>query len=148
MIEGVTITPLKQIEDDRGKIMHMMRNDDKNFNKFGEIYFSSVKPKAIKAWHLHKEMTLNYVVVWGEVKLVLYDDRKNSATKGVLDEIFLSASNYCLVTIPPFIWNGFSSLKDSESIIANCSDIPHDKNEIIRIPYDDPKIPYNWKFEF
>ncbi len=147
-IDGVQIIKKSQIEDDRGKIMHMMRNDDKNFNKFGEIYFSSVKPKAIKAWHLHKEMTLNYVVVWGEVKLVLYDDRKNSATKGVLDEIFLSASNYCLVTIPPFIWNGFSSLKDSESIIANCSDIPHDKNEIIRIPYDDPKIPYNWKFEF
>ena len=147
-IDGVQIIKKSQIEDDRGKIMHMMRNDDKNFNKFGEIYFSSVKPKAIKAWHLHKEMTLNYVVVWGEVKLVLYDDRKNSATKGVLDEIFLSASNYCLVTIPPFIWNGFSSLKDSESIIANCSDIPHDKNEIIRIPYDDPKIPYKWKFEF
>ena len=56
--------------------------------------------------------------------------------------------NYCLVSIPPYIWNGFSSLNDSESIIANCSDIPHDKNEIIRIPYDDPKIPYNWKFNF
>ena len=147
-IDGVQIIKKNQIEDDRGKIMHMMRNDDKNFKKFGEIYFSTVKPKAIKAWHLHKKMTLNYVAVWGKVKLVLYDDRNNSATKGILDEIFLSGSNYCLVSIPPYIWNGFSSLNDSESIIANCSDIPHDKNEIIRIPYDDPKIPYKWKFNF
>ena len=31
---------------------------------------------AIKAWHLHKEMTLNYAVILGEIKFVLYDDRK------------------------------------------------------------------------
>ena len=147
-IDGVQIIKKDQIKDDRGRIMHMMRNDDENFKKFGEIYFSSVNPKAIKAWHLHKKMTLNYVVVWGKVKLVLYDDREKSISRGVLDEIILSMNNYCIVKIPPFIWNGFSSENNSESIIANCSDIPHDKNEIIRIPYDDPKIPYKWKFDF
>ncbi len=147
-IDGVQIIKKDQIKDDRGRIMHMMRNDDENFKKFGEIYFSSVNPKAIKAWHLHTKMTLNYVVVWGKVKLVLYDDREKSISRGVLDEIILSMNNYCIVKIPPFIWNGFSSVNNSESIIANCSDIPHDKNEIIRIPYDDPKIPYKWKFDF
>ena len=75
-IEGVKIIKKNQIIDDRGKVMHMMRNDDENFKKFGEIYFSSVNPKFIKAWHLHKKMTLNYVAVYGKVKLVLYDDRK------------------------------------------------------------------------
>mgnify|MGYP001158937532 FL=1 len=147
-IDGVQIIKKNQIIDDRGRIMHMMRNDDKNFKQFGEIYFSSVYPKAIKAWHLHTEMTLNYVVVWGKVKLVLYDDRKKSITKGMIDEIILSMSNYCIVKSPPFIWNGFSSVNNCESIIANCSDIPHDKNEIIRIPYDDTKIPYKWKFDY
>ena len=44
--------------------MHMLRSDDRNFKHFGEIYFSQVYPKKIKAWHLHKKMTLNYVAVF------------------------------------------------------------------------------------
>ena len=39
MIEGVKITKLKQIFDERGKVMHMLRNDSEIFQKFGEIYF-------------------------------------------------------------------------------------------------------------
>ena len=76
MIEGVKITPLKQIKDERGKIMHMLRSDSKIFKNFGEIYFSTVNPKIIKAWHLHKEATLNYVCLKGKVELALFDDRK------------------------------------------------------------------------
>ena len=86
-IEGVKIIKKNQIIDDRGSVMHMLRNDDENFKKFGEIYFSSVNPKFIKAWHLHEKMTLNYVAVYGKVKLVLFDDRKNSSSNGVLEEI-------------------------------------------------------------
>ena len=82
MIDGVKITPLKQIKDERGKIMHMLRNDSKIFKNFGEIYFSTVNPGFIKAWHLHKEATLNYVCIKGKTKLVLYDDRKKSTTHG------------------------------------------------------------------
>ena len=39
MIDGVKIIPKKQIIDERGKIMHMIRNDDEHFTKFGEVYF-------------------------------------------------------------------------------------------------------------
>ena len=78
MIQDVKIVKKQVINDDRGKIVHMLRNDDKNFLKFGEIYFSYVYPNMIKAWHIHKKMTLNYVAAFGKVKLVLYDDRKNS----------------------------------------------------------------------
>ena len=90
MIEGIVITKLKQIEDERGKIMHMMRQDSKVFKKFGEIYFSTVKPNFIKAWHLHKQATLNYVCVKGKVKLVLYDDRDNSNTFNQYQELILT----------------------------------------------------------
>lgn len=146
-ISGIKIIKKEQIVDDRGKIMHMMRNDDQYFQQFGEIYFSCVNPKAVKAWHLHKKMTLNYVAVHGKIKLVLYDDRENSDTKGTLQEIYLSSENYFLVSIPPLIWNGFASLDNNMAILANCSDIPHDKNEIVRKPYNDSKIPYKWDFK-
>jgi len=144
MIEGILITKRDQISDDRGKIMHMVRNDDKIFKKFGEIYFSCIYPHKIKAWHMHKKMTLNYALVYGEIKLVLYDDRKSSSTYKKTQEIILSKENYCLVTVPPLIWNGFKSLSSENSILANCSDIPHDPKEIERKSYDDLNIPYQW----
>ena len=78
-IEGIKITPLKIISDHRGSVMHMLRNDSEVFEKFGEIYFSTVAKDGIKAWHLHKEATLNYVCVKGFVKLVLFDDRNSSS---------------------------------------------------------------------
>ena len=144
-IQGVEIIKKNQIVDDRGVILHMLRVDDKNYKKFGEIYFSTVNPNKIKAWHFHKLMTLNYAVVHGSIKLVLYDDRDESKTKGTIQEIILSNENHYLVSIPPKIWNGFCSSNNKHAILANCSDIPHDKEEIIRLPFDDPKFPYKWK---
>lgn len=144
-IKGVKISKKKIITDDRGKILHMLRSDDKDFKKFGEIYFSYVFPKKIKAWHIHKKMTLNYVAVFGKIKLVLYDDRLNSPTLGKIQEIFLSNDNHYLVSIPPLIWNGFMSADDNLAVLANCSDLPHDKSEILRLNYDDLKFPYDWK---
>ena len=82
MIEGIKIIPLKQIFDERGKVMHMMRNDSDIFTQFGEIYFSVTYPGVVKAWHLHKEMTLNYSVVSGAIKFVFYDEWVDSKTKG------------------------------------------------------------------
>ena len=144
-IQGVEIIKKNQIVDDRGIILHMLRVDDKNYKKFGEIYFSTVNPNKIKAWHFHKLMTLNYAVVHGSIKLVLYDDRDESKTKGTIQEIILSNENHYLVSIPPKIWNGFCSSDNKHAILANCSDIPHDKEEIIRLPFDDPKFPYKWE---
>ncbi|MDI6603790.1 MAG: dTDP-4-dehydrorhamnose 3,5-epimerase family protein [Thermoanaerobacteraceae bacterium] len=147
MIEGVIIKPLKKIPDERGCIFHMLRNDYPEFEQFGEIYFSMVYPNAIKAWHLHKKMILNYAVISGMIKLVLYDDRENSPTKGELMEIFTGEQNYCLIKIPSGIWNGFKGIGDKPAIVANCASISHDPEEIIRIsPFSD-KIPYNWEIK-
>ena len=148
MIDGVKIIPKKQIIDERGKIMHMLRSDDENFTNFGEIYFSYTHPNTVKAWHLHKRMTVNYVCVVGKIKLVLFDDREKSKTRGELQEIFLTTENYSLVSVPPGIWNGFKSIENKTSIIANCSDMPHDPDEMLRKPYDDPYFNYNWEIKF
>ena len=144
MIDGIKITPLKQIEDDRGKVMHMLRNDSANFIKFGEIYFSTVHPNKIKGWHIHKKMTLNYAVVHGEIKLVLYDARTNSKTKGEVQEFFLSQSNYKLISVPPLVWNGFKGIGKKTAIVANCADLPYDDSEIERKSAFDKTIPYDW----
>jgi len=145
MIKGVMITPLKQIIDERGKVMHMLRCDEEIFQKFGEIYFSCVHPGVIKGWHIHKRMTLNYAVPYGKIEFVLYDDRFDSPTKGELQKILLSPDNYMLVTVPPMVWNGFKGLGNEMTIVANCATLPHDPEEIERIDPFDPSIPYNWE---
>jgi dTDP-4-dehydrorhamnose 3,5-epimerase len=147
MIEGVQITPLRQILDERGKVMHMLRRDSTVFHEFGEIYFSCVYPDVVKAWHLHKRMTLNYAVPHGHIKLVLYDDRQSSSTRGEVQEIFLGPDNYMLVTIPPLIWNGFKGVGTEVALVANCATIPHDAEEIVRLPPDSDQIPYDWKLQ-
>ncbi|MBP6621107.1 MAG: dTDP-4-dehydrorhamnose 3,5-epimerase family protein [Alcaligenes sp.] len=144
MIDGVIITPLKQIVDERGKVMHMLRCDAEHFSSFGEMYFSSVHPGAIKGWHVHHRMILNYAVPYGLIKFVLYDDREDSKTKGMVQEIFLGPDNYCLVTVPPMVWNGFKGIGIETALVANCASIAHDPNEIERKDPFDPSIPYDW----
>ena len=124
--------------------MHMMRNDSKIFESFGEIYFSTIFKDSIKAWHLHKESTLNYACIKGAVKLVLFDERSESSTKGKYQEINLSPESYFLVTIPPNIWNGFKGIYEPESIIANCLSLPHNEKEMVRKDHSDQKFKYKW----
>lgn len=143
MIDGVVITPLRQIPDERGAVMHMLRADAPHFVSFGEIYFSTVYPGAVKAWHRHKEMTLNYAVPVGRIKFVLYDDRPGSPTAGQVQEIFLGPDQYALVTVPPMVWNGFTGLGPEMALVANCASIPHRADEIEReAPHG--VLPYDW----
>lgn len=144
MIEGVKVIPLKRIMDERGMVMHMLRNDEEHFKGFGEIYFSVIFPGAIKAWHLHHKMTLNYAVVQGNIKLVLYDNRSLSRTYQQLQELFIGQDNYCLVSIPPGIVNGFKAIGNKKAIVANCADYPHTPDEIERIDPFDKNIGYSW----
>jgi dTDP-4-dehydrorhamnose 3,5-epimerase len=133
MIDGVKIIPLAQFPDERGTVKHMLRVDDPHFEKFGEIYFSTVYPNVVKGWHLHKEMAMNYAVPVGTIKLVLYDDRKGSPTMGEIQEIYIGKCNYVLVHIPARVWNGFIGIGSEEALVANCYTIPYSPDEIIHL---------------
>jgi dTDP-4-dehydrorhamnose 3,5-epimerase len=144
VIDGVRITPLRRIPDERGAVLHMLRADDPHFEAFGEIYFSMVYPGVVKGWHLHKLMTLNYAVPVGVITLVLYDDRPSSPTEGEVMELRVGGDDYNLVTVPPLVWNGFRGEGDAPAFVANCATIPHDPDEIVRIDPNSPDIPYSW----
>ena len=120
------------------------RRDDPHFIGFGEIYFTSIYRDAIKGWHRHREMTLNYACIQGRIKLVLYDDRVGSATRGVLQEQFLGPDDYSLVVIPPGVWTGMKGMTDI-ALVANCATHPHDPGRTERLDPEDPSIPYDWR---
>ena len=143
-IENLFISPLKQIIDKNGKIMHMLKNDFDLFSSFGEIYFSISNPGVIKGWHKHKKSTSNLAVIHGLVKLVLFDGRIKSKTKDKVQILNLSEINYYLITIPPGVWYSFKNISKEKTIIANCSTLKYDEKECLKKRINDPSIPYFW----
>ena len=146
-IHDVRVRPLRRIPDERGAILHMLRADDEAFERFGEIYFSLVYPGVVKGWHIHKRVTLNYAVPVGMVKLVCYDDRDGSPTRGTVQELHLGELNYALVTVPPMVWNGFKGEGTKPAFVANCATEPHDPDEITRMDPFGGGIPYDWSLK-
>ncbi|MBF0484905.1 MAG: dTDP-4-dehydrorhamnose 3,5-epimerase family protein [Candidatus Omnitrophica bacterium] len=144
MIDGVQLKPLKIIRDARGQVMHMMRCDDGVFTRFGEIYFSVINPDVVKGWKKHQKMTMHFAVPVGDIRLVIYDNRLGSPTRGEVQQILVGEENYQLVCIPPAVWYSVRSENDHWAMIANCSDIPHDPNEIEEVPIGSADIPYVW----
>jgi dTDP-4-dehydrorhamnose 3,5-epimerase len=145
LIEGVTLTDLRQINDERGAVLHMFRCDEPGFTRFGECYFSEVLPGAIKAWKRHQAQTQNLAVPIGRVRIVIYDDRENSSTQGQLQVLELGRHHaYRRLQIPCDLWYGFACVGETPALLANCTDLPHDPDEHNKVDPFDPCIPYDW----
>lgn len=129
-IDGLTVTPLQQVADERGAVLHMLRADEPDFLAFGECYFSQINAGVIKAWKRHRRQCQNIAVPVGRVRFVIYDDRERSPTRGTLNIVELGRpDDYARLRIPPFLWYGFKGIAQQPSLIANCVDIPHDPAE-------------------
>lgn len=143
MIEGVRLTPLKQIFNPKGDVWHAMKKSDPGFAGFAEAYFSTIYPGDVKPWKKHLRMTLNFVVPCGKIRIVIYDDRPSSATKGVFNEFVLSAENYGRLTIAPDLWVAFAGLGE-HNMMLNIANLEHDPGEIVRKTSLE-EIPYDWR---
>ena len=144
-IDGVLVTGLRQVVDERGAVLHHMRSDAPEFTTFGECYFSEMIPGAVKAWKRHREQTQHLAVPIGRVRFVIFDDRELSPTNGSLDVVELGRpDHYNRLRIPKGLWYGFTCLSDQPALIANCTDEPHDPTDTELRAEHDPRIPYHW----
>lgn len=135
------LTPLKIIDVEGGNVLHAIKKNDPGFKDFGEAYFSTVEPGAVKAWKRHRRMTLNLVVPVGEVRFVMCSSIEEEAP--VFQEVVLSKANYYRLTVPPMIWLGFQGLSSESSMLLNVSDIPHDSKESDRINCE--QVQFDWR---
>jgi len=147
LIEGVVTRQLRLIADERGWLMEVLRSDWELFEKFAQAYVTAAYPEVVKAWHMHKKQTDNIACVKGMVKLVLCDGRKNSKTKGEINEFVIGEKNPLLVKIPPQVWHGFKAIGEESALVMN---VPtnlynYEKPDEHRLPPDTEKIPYDWK---
>lgn len=145
IIEGLTVTLLKRFSDERGAVLKFLQLDSPNFQGFGEAYFSLINESVVKGWKKHKKINQNFCVPHGEVMFVVYDDRKNSSTRGVFQKIILNNNTkFQLLSMPPGLWYSFKGLNKEYSILANIIDQPHTQEESENIQIDSNQIPYNW----
>ena len=146
LIHGVVVKPLKVIPDERGYLMEMLRCDDPFFQKFGQCYLSVGYPGVVKGWHYHKKQTDHFVIVKGMMKVVMYDERPDSPTKGQLNEFFMGERNPILVTIPPGVWHGMKCVSQEPAMLVNTPTEPYNYAEPDEIRADPHKIhiPYDW----
>lgn len=140
-IKDVKIVRLKKIKDHRGSVLQMIKKNSKYFKKFGEIYFSTLNKNKKKGWNKHLKLFSNISCISGAVTMILFDDRKINKQ---FMKIKLSRNNYYLVIVPPKIWYGFINNFDGETIIANCSTLPHSKKEIVKRDLHDKMINFRW----
>jgi len=146
VIDGVKTKQLKVIPDERGRLMECLRADDEIFVKFGQFYMTTTLPGVVKGWHLHHRQLDNIVCVKGMIKLVLYDARNASPTKGEISEFFLGDHNPLLVQVPSGVQHGWKCVSPEEAYIVNAPTEVYDYDDPDQdeLPHDTPLIPYDW----
>ncbi len=146
MIKGVKVKKLKVIPDERGRLLEILRCDDELYINFGQVYMTSCYPQVVKGWHYHRLQTDNMCVVKGMTKIVLYDRREKSETKGEINEFFLGEHNPMVLHIPPEIAHGIKAIGTEEALVINIPDYPYNyKNpDDYRISPHSEHIPYDW----
>jgi len=141
-VDGVGLTPLNIINVPNGDVLHCMRQKDFGYAGFGEAYFSFIEAGAVKGWKRHRRMFLNLVVPVGAVRFVIYDDRCESHSYGVFQEVTLSVCNYQRLTVPPLVWVAFQGSGEQGGMLLNIASIEHDPNEADRKAVEE--IAFDW----
>lgn len=146
LIDGVRTKTLSVHADERGRLVEMLRSDDELFEKFGQAYLTTAYSGVVKAWHYHKKQVDHFVCVHGMMKVVLYDDREGSPTRGLLNEFFLGVHHPLLLRIPAGVYHGFKCISECEALIVNIpTEVYHyAEPDEFRIDAHDPRVPYDW----
>ncbi len=146
MIEGVKVKPLTVRADERGRLMEILRGDEEMFTRFGQVYMTTTYPGVVKAWHYHKLQDDHFACVKGMIKLVLFDDREGSPTRGEVNEFFLGEHHPILVRIPRDVYHGFKGMGVEEAIVINTPTMPYNpaQPDEFRLPAHGSAIPYDW----
>jgi len=146
LIDGVEARRARVLPDERGRLGEIMRADDAWFEKFGQVYFTTTYPGIVKAWHYHKKQTDHFYVIRGMVKIALYDQRKDSPSCGIVNELYLGEHCPGLVRIPPGVQHGWMCVGQTEAYIVNIVSemYNYDEPDECRTDPHDNDIPYDW----
>lgn len=142
-IEGVIVNQPPVHVDHRGALVEMYTRPDFWEQPFAYAYQTSIRPGMLKGWFLHERKFDRYHLVSGELLVLLYDDRPDSPTRGVLQKTVLSERSARQVLIPPNIWHLSLNVGQFEAILVNLPSTHYDHANPDRfyVSIDSGKIP-------
>jgi len=126
--------PLSRISVAAGDVLHGLKASASEYRGFGEAYFSCILEGAVKGWKKHTKMTLNLIVIKGEVHFLVYNEASASC-----DTFQMSpdrAGSYGRLTVPPGLWVAFGGVAAGESMLLNVASMEHDPAEAVTVPLD------------
>ena len=147
LIEGVRIRPAITHPDARGTVCEIY-NPAWGIHEAPLVYVyqTTIRPRRVKGWVLHREQDDRLFFSLGTVKIVLYDDRPGSPTHKMLNEIYLSENNRGLITIPRGVYHALENVGETDVVFINMPTRPynHADPDKYRLPLDTDLIPYRF----
>jgi dTDP-4-dehydrorhamnose 3,5-epimerase len=144
---GVSIRQLPTHIDERGTVCELF---DPRWNWHPDpmvfAYTFTIRPGIVKGWNLHREHEDRYVILSGDMNLVLFDPREDSPTCGEVCTVTLSGRQRCLVNVPINVWHADHNIGDTDVVAINFPTQPYDHRnpDKYRLPIDTPLIPYSF----
>ena len=148
VIDGVRVRQTITHQDERGSLAEIYSQawgfDDV---PLVEAYLVTVRPGKIKGWAWHEDQVDRYFFATGALKLVLYDDREGSATRGMINELFFGAVNPSLVSVPPQVYHAVENVGLTDGLMFNLPSHPysHAAPDKYTLPLENTVIPYSFK---
>jgi dTDP-4-dehydrorhamnose 3,5-epimerase len=147
-IEGVRVRFAITHPDERGEICEIY-DPAWGFHDAPLVYAYQlcIRPRRVKGWVVHMKQDDRLFVSLGVVKVVLYDDRADSPTNGLINEICLGEHNRGLITIPSGVYHAIQNIGDVDAILINMPTRPynHAQPDKHRVPVDTDQIPYRFE---
>jgi dTDP-4-dehydrorhamnose 3,5-epimerase len=146
-IDGVQLIEVRNVIANSGHTTEVLRRDWFGAGvEIDQVFQVTLGAHGVSAWHVHMDTTDRLFVNAGQVKIVLYDSRPESRTRGLVNEFRLGERRPGLVVIPPGVWHGVQNLQAAESRVLNLVDVAYEYEDPDhwRLPADTAEIPYSF----
>lgn len=151
LIDGVKCAPLTLWPDDRGYFLEVQRMGVGLAAAFpketSQISAALNYPGIIKAFHIHKHQTDCWTPTMNMLQVALVDLRKDSPTFGKRNTLYVGNLRPWQILIPPGVAHGYKVVGTGPSLLIYMTDRFYDPSDEGRIPYNDPKINYDWELQ-
>lgn len=146
-IDGVRLKQTAVVGDERGIILEVIDTRTEHWDApVPYVYMGTCRPGKAKGWGVHERHTDRYTILSGEMLLVLFDDRPDSPSRGVVQEFYLTMEGRNQIVIPTGIWHAHMNLGQTDLMFLNAPTeaFDHANPDKRTLPLDTDKIPYSF----
>ena len=148
LIEGVKIIPAVTHPDERGTLCEISSLVLKAHPApIVYVYQFTIRPGKVKGWHIHHLHDDRIFISQGTVKVVLHDNRPESPTYQMINEIYRTEHHRTLMVIPAYVFHAHHNVGQTEALFISMPTriYNHESPDVYRLPLDNNTIPYRFE---